>query len=226
MGRLPHDGQSQRARGLDVSGRALCMFRGTIAGDGSQAGDGAAASKSESATSGKSAKARLATLEENATRIANPARRRSKSAETEKAAERTLPMHVDRRPARDPGIGRQRQCATDFRRCAPAGSARGDVGESQHDPAGGGRQAGRRPASSRGRGGRPRSAQRCRSGPAAEPRRQRRPLRWPGQAGAARRAGLASSNDSAWDQTSLIGKIFIAFGALLTMASAARMFMA
>ena len=38
---------------------------------------------------------------------------------------------------------------------------------------------------------------------------------------------LASSNESStWDQTSLIGKIFIAFGALLTMASAARMFMA
>jgi hypothetical protein len=37
----------------------------------------------------------------------------------------------------------------------------------------------------------------------------------------------ASSNESsAWDQTSLIGKIFIGFGALLTMASAARMFMA
>ncbi|MDO9561904.1 MAG: hypothetical protein Q7J60_09805 [Bradyrhizobium sp.] len=35
-----------------------------------------------------------------------------------------------------------------------------------------------------------------------------------------------SKEDSAWDQTSLIGKIFIAFGALLTMASAARMFMA
>jgi hypothetical protein len=35
----------------------------------------------------------------------------------------------------------------------------------------------------------------------------------------------ASSNESsAWDQTSLIGKIFIGFGALLTMASAARMF--
>jgi hypothetical protein len=32
--------------------------------------------------------------------------------------------------------------------------------------------------------------------------------------------------NSTWDQTSLIGKIFIAFGALLTMASAARMFMA
>lgn len=36
----------------------------------------------------------------------------------------------------------------------------------------------------------------------------------------------ASKEDSAWEQTSLIGKIFIAFGALLTMASAARMFMA
>ena len=35
----------------------------------------------------------------------------------------------------------------------------------------------------------------------------------------------ASNNDSL-DKTSLIGKIFIAFGALLTMASAARMFMA
>ena len=29
-----------------------------------------------------------------------------------------------------------------------------------------------------------------------------------------------------WEQTSLIGKIFIGFGALLTMASAVRMFMA
>jgi hypothetical protein len=40
---------------------------------------------------------------------------------------------------------------------------------------------------------------------------------------------MASSNGnegSTWDQTSLIGKIFIGFGALLTMASAARMFMA
>ncbi len=37
----------------------------------------------------------------------------------------------------------------------------------------------------------------------------------------------ASSNESsAWDQTSLIGKIFIGFGALLTMASAVRMFVA
>ena len=39
-------------------------------------------------------------------------------------------------------------------------------------------------------------------------------------------AATASSDDSAWNQTSLIGKIFIAFGGLLTLASAARMFMA
>jgi hypothetical protein len=38
---------------------------------------------------------------------------------------------------------------------------------------------------------------------------------------------MASSNESStWDQASLIGKIFIAFGGLLTLASAARMFMA
>ena len=36
----------------------------------------------------------------------------------------------------------------------------------------------------------------------------------------------ATSDSSTLDKTSLIGKIFIAFGALLTMASAARMFMA
>jgi hypothetical protein len=34
----------------------------------------------------------------------------------------------------------------------------------------------------------------------------------------------ASRESSTWDQTSLIGKIFIGFGTLLTMASAARMF--
>jgi hypothetical protein len=40
-------------------------------------------------------------------------------------------------------------------------------------------------------------------------------------------AAASNSNEkSTWGQTSLIGKIFIGFGALLTMASAARMFMA
>jgi hypothetical protein len=36
----------------------------------------------------------------------------------------------------------------------------------------------------------------------------------------------AASTDDPWSKTSLIGKIFIAFGGLLTLASAARMFMA
>jgi hypothetical protein len=39
-------------------------------------------------------------------------------------------------------------------------------------------------------------------------------------------ASAANSSDSTWDRTSLIGKLFIAVGGLLTMASAARMFMA
>jgi hypothetical protein len=37
---------------------------------------------------------------------------------------------------------------------------------------------------------------------------------------------VAGSQNANWDETSLIGKIFIACGALLTVASAARMFMA
>ena len=48
------------------------------------------------------------------------------------------------------------------------------------------------------------------------------------EAPAAREAAAppSASEHSIWDETSLIGKIFIGFGALLTMASAARMFMA
>jgi hypothetical protein len=48
----------------------------------------------------------------------------------------------------------------------------------------------------------------------------------PTRPAAAVAAKPAPSETSTWDQTSLIGKIFIAFGALLTIASAARMFMA
>ena len=47
-----------------------------------------------------------------------------------------------------------------------------------------------------------------------------------GQTGRGRPAQAANSDSSTLDKTSLVGKIFIAFGALLTMASAARMFMA
>lgn len=36
----------------------------------------------------------------------------------------------------------------------------------------------------------------------------------------------AGGEHSVWDETSLIGKVFIGFGALLTVASAARMFIA
>jgi hypothetical protein len=46
------------------------------------------------------------------------------------------------------------------------------------------------------------------------------------QAAPQTQAAAISNDDSAWSQTSLIGKIFIAFGGLLTLASAARMFMA
>ena len=48
------------------------------------------------------------------------------------------------------------------------------------------------------------------------------------EAPAARSAPVmaASGEHSVWDETSLIGKIFIGFGAVLTIASAARMFMA
>ena len=37
---------------------------------------------------------------------------------------------------------------------------------------------------------------------------------------------IVASPSDAWDQTSLIGKIFVGIGACLTLASAARMFMA
>jgi hypothetical protein len=43
---------------------------------------------------------------------------------------------------------------------------------------------------------------------------------------APRTVAMAGNDHSLWDETSLIGKVFIAFGTLLTIASAARMFMA
>ena len=51
-------------------------------------------------------------------------------------------------------------------------------------------------------------------------------LEQPVQAPAPAAAEATSADNSTWDKTSLIGKIFIAFGGLLTMASAARMFIA
>jgi hypothetical protein len=46
------------------------------------------------------------------------------------------------------------------------------------------------------------------------------------EAPAQRTVAMADDDHSLWDETSLIGKVFIAFGTLLTIASAARMFMA
>ena len=43
---------------------------------------------------------------------------------------------------------------------------------------------------------------------------------------APRPAAMASNDHSVWDETSLVGKIFIGLGTVLTVASAARMFMA
>jgi hypothetical protein len=61
----------------------------------------------------------------------------------------------------------------------------------------------------------------------SEAKSEEKPALVPTVAMAMAQAPAAVSNsDSTWDQTSLIGKIFIAFGALLTLASAARMFMA
>jgi hypothetical protein len=52
------------------------------------------------------------------------------------------------------------------------------------------------------------------------------PARVDAPAAAPATTATARRESSTWDQTSLIGKIFIGFGTLLTMASAARMFMA
>ena len=76
------------------------------------------------------------------------------------------------------------------------------------------------------------STARCKRPPAtSQARATAKPARRPGAASAEAPAPAApavarSKEDSTLDKTSLIGKIFIAFGALLTMASAARMFMA
>jgi K+-transporting ATPase c subunit len=61
----------------------------------------------------------------------------------------------------------------------------------------------------------------------SENKSEDKPVLTPTVAMAMAQAPAAVSNDdSTWGQTSLIGKIFIAFGGLLTLASAARMLMA
>jgi hypothetical protein len=48
----------------------------------------------------------------------------------------------------------------------------------------------------------------------------------PAVAAAPATSATSSDDNSTWDKTSLIGKVFLAFGGLLTLASAARMFIA
>ena len=64
---------------------------------------------------------------------------------------------------------------------------------------------------------------RCRTAPATQQTVAMASAAKPAADGAAQ---AANNDSSTLDKTSLVGKIFIAFGALLTMASAARMFMA
>jgi hypothetical protein len=62
---------------------------------------------------------------------------------------------------------------------------------------------------------------------AAQEEPQKRPVAVASNDEQGRAASAAAGNDhSVWDETSLIGKIFIGLGTLLTLASAARMFMA
>ena len=119
---------------------------------------------------------------------------------------------------------------TDGRRHADRRRRPGDVGAGQQHPAGRAGQSGRRTAC-RNPGRRRRSAQRCRSRaarsqPACDSNQPPATLAMASAEAPVVAGSAASSSDSTWDQTSLIGKIFIGFGALLTMASAARMFMA
>ena len=164
------------------------------------------------------------------THTINPARWRRNPPTTRKPPlprDRRRRQFARRPTSRDPGLGRQRQCAT--RHPRRAGRRRpGDVGASQQYRA---ERTGRcRPTPSLPP--KPRSSPPISSTMSiARCTKQRRPRRTLAMASAeppaARsRRPAAISEPSAWDQTSLIGKIFIGFGALLTMASAARMFMA
>ena len=123
MGRLPHDDQSQRALGLDFSGRAFVQVSQDRCRRSPPAPMRIAPrSRSRRARRPASPPARLALTEEalcpsqiHAHGIEIRPRARSRR-EAGRRCER-------RRPDRDPALGRQRQCADDGGRCA-AGSAR------------------------------------------------------------------------------------------------------
>ncbi len=162
-----------------------------------------------------------------------PTTRTQKAAGTDVAARRQRPA-VHARLLCHSAIGRQRQCTATRRRHARRQECPRHVGASQqHRP---GRERHRR-------GGRPtfRSFQPISSTMSIAHCRKQRTAprhRWqwppPTRLPSANAPVMAASSplmatgsgNSTWDHTSLIGKIFIGFGVLLTMASAARMFIA
>ena len=111
----------------------------------------------------------------------------------------------------------------------PAGKRQGDVGAGQRHPAGRAGQAGRRASRAEPQVVAADQLNDVDRALRESRRRRSQPLAMASaEAPAAPVAPVDGQQREAptWDQTSLIGKIFIGFGALLTMASAARMFMA
>jgi hypothetical protein len=194
--------------------------------------ESAAASKSESATSGKSAKSSSRYLEKKRYVYRKFTRTASKSAETGKAAEKDVAdASAGVRPAMTESIANanaqmnsadaaQDSTGDNAKAMSQAMSANANTillaaADNQADgqaPAEGAAVTAPDQLNDLDRALQENPSTQTVAMAQAKPAQQENPAQ-------------ASSNDSL-DKTSLIGKIFIAFGTLLTMASAARMFMA
>ena len=194
--------------------------------------ESAAASKSESATSGKSAKSSSRYLEKKRYVYRKFTRTASKSAETGKAAEKDVAdASAGVRPAMTESIANanaqmnsadaaQDSTGDNAKAMSQAMSAKANTillaaADNQADgqaPAEGAAVTAPDQLNDLDRALQENPSTQTVAMAQAKPAQQENP-------------DQASSNDSL-DKTSVIGKIFIAFGTLLTMASAARMFMA
>ena len=194
--------------------------------------ESAAASKSESATSGKSAKSSSRYLEKKRYVYRKFTRTASKSAETGKAAEKDVAdASAGVRPAMTESIANanaqmnsadaaQDSTGDNAKAMSQAMSAKANTillaaADNQADgqaPAEGAAVTAPDQLNDLDRALQENPSTQTVAMAQAKPAQQENPAQ-------------ASSNDSL-DKTSLFGKIFIAFGTLLTMASAARMFMA
>ena len=195
-------------------------------------GESAAASKSESATSGKSAKSSSRYLKKKRYAYRKFTRTASKSAETGKAAEKDVAdASAGVRPAMTESIANanaqmnsadaaQDSTGDNAKAMSQTMSAKANTillaaADNQADgqaPAEGAAVTAPDQLNDLDRALQENPSTQTVAMAQAKPAQQENPAQ-------------ASSNDSL-DKTSLIGKIFIAFGTLLTMASAARMFMA